>query len=792
MPSLDLFSLVLGFLLGIISLFLANRMRGLLPKREPPHTKKNKTNNREIQYESKLRKFLLRKVQGLHIAAHICPLSDIYIPQNLISSPIHAHFADDSEEEPVFFRNHPSLTDVPELSIGYPLPQLTLSQALSGGQNIAIMGKIGSGKTTALANLVIEILESRCGQSEFNSYLPIYFHTGDFNFLGDPTDFLGKLAGSINNQYPDLKTPDILNILQKYNSQSRLLVLIDGLDELRPQNFDTAVKMLQTIHNEYPNIRMVTTCGLYYTGDLHRAGFAALPIRPPDRADYLHLLLCWRQVWNELLPRELETSEINESFVITELWLKQEAPLPSFFEMTLVVLSAFSHDRIPNNRPIIPYLQHQTEGITSIDTLVTIAEQMADKGFQGVQLSDLVDRLSIALPADRTSSSTTVTTEDLAKKLINNDLLTQRGNFYQFSNPSIFCQLLSFSPVYKKNTDWKFLQRSPMENQITQVAEIDENYLLSWLNRDGHFYQHNIALVLDHLVNRQYKKIDLSVVFPKLVNLIVADETPLSIKIKLTAIIYYTNKTIFSQLLTRLEKHPSPNCRKICAYFYGFDHIKAHQEYIIDCTNDRDSSVRLFGYMALINRFDTNSKNLLTELLQNSFDKSGQIVAELLAQDYEKGHEMLKEYSGDDHPSCRRNVIYGLRLIQEDWADKLLNKINADDHVWMVRDAAAHALEKKWDPLQYSPQVPRSPAEDPQLVKIAGNHGQGIPVTTYPYELLNNLLQTDSYEEMLIAIQYLIASPNQDTFELIATKTKSDNPIREIACQALIEVGLRG
>jgi len=791
-PSLDLFSLVLGFLLGIISLFLVYRIRGLLPKREPSGMRKNRKTNREVQYELLLRKFLLRKVQGLHIASNICPLSDIYIPQKLISSPLHAHCTDDLEEEPVFFRNHLSLTDVPELSTGYPLPQLTLRQALSGGQNIAIMGKIGSGKTTALANLVIEILESRCGQSEFNSYLPIYIHAGDINILGDPADFLGKLAGSINHQYPALKIPDILNILQKYHSQSRLLVLFDGLDELRPQNFDAAVRMLQIIRNEYPNIRMVTTCGPYYTGDLYRAGFTALPIRPPDHADYLQLLLHWRQVWNELLTRELETSEINESSMITELWLKQEAPLPSFFEMTLIVLSALSHDHVPNKKPIIPYLQHKTEGITSIDTLVTIAEQMADKNFQGMQLSDLVDRLSIALPPGRTSSSTTLTTEDLAKKLIKNNLFINRGGFYQFTNPSILCHLLSFSNVYKKNTDLIFLLRSPMENQITQLAEIDDDYLLSWLNSNDFIYQRNIPIVLDHLINRQNKNTDLSTVFPRLVNLIVAKEIPLSIKIKIAAIIYYANQAIFSQLLTKLEKHPSPDCRKLCAFFYGFDQNKTHQEYIINCTNDQDFSVRNFGYMALINRFDANSENLLAELLQNGYDKSGQIVAELLAQNYEKGHDMLKKFSENDHPSCRRNVIYGLRLLQEDWADKLLNKINTEDKVWMVRDAAAHALEKKWDPLLYSPRLPCSPAEDPQLLKFAGDHGQGIPVKTYPYELLKDLLQTGSYEKMLIAIQYLIASPNKDTFELIATKSKSDNPVREIACQALIEVGLRG
>jgi len=197
-----IYSLLIGLLLGILLAFLVFVLKKLIKK---PLKVSFKKDDHVIGVETTLRKLLLRDFESMHLSPDICRLSDIYVTQKLISNPIYLNTQVDLDDIPVAFLDPLSFSDIPELSDNYPLPLIKLSEALSGGQKIVIKGHIGSGKTTALANLAIEILEGRCDLKFLIEYLPIYVHAQDMFGMSAEHGLQTNMFNLIGQKYSKIK-----------------------------------------------------------------------------------------------------------------------------------------------------------------------------------------------------------------------------------------------------------------------------------------------------------------------------------------------------------------------------------------------------------------------------------------------------------------------------------------------------------------------------------------------------------------------------------------------------------
>lgn len=743
---------------------------------------KPKTNPNAIDHE--LRKYLLGKLQNQHLGADLCSLSDIFVDQQLYSHPLNANANELQEDEPLFFREALSISDVPELALEFPLPKISLEQALSGGCNIAISGGIGTGKTSNVAQFGVNILEKRCNNPIFHDYLPIFIHS--LNFIsGNPSSLIELLAQLFLNEGINYSIPEISKLIVDYLDRNKLCLLIDGLDELNKTEFESVVKQLEQIHREHPQILMVTTCGPYYTGGLETAGFRVLPIIPPGKAEKQKALTLWLLAWEKISAGIHGNNSGKRDSKLTQLWINQAIIRPSFSEITFMILAALYHDVIPNNQPIIPYLRRKTikdfDGLI-IENLITAIS--SSKTFH-IHKIDFINHLSSL------TNFNTLKTENLSDFQLNIGLLSSHGDQLRFSNPSIACYLLSISQKYVPTKDINLLSHSPIDNLITLYSDKDQSYILDWMSLINQHDNRTTSMILNHLFFSSNPSSGLDALFPRLIKLIVATTTPLSTKIKLSAIIYYANPAIFSQLLSKLETLAGSDFQKICAFFYSFYPINDHLPFFAEILGRKDESVMLYAIRSLLASSSETAYQFIIDFFRSNPESVGRNISELCSQFPDTGYQLLKEILKEENSTLRRFAPYGLRLINNDWADQTLRDLSINDNAWMIRDFAAQALHNKIKPEVYVPQRLSPLAENSTILKAANRLGLDVPSSGNPMTMLSNILEHGLFNEKIAALTYLLVNPNEESIRKIITLTSNENPLSEIASRALYEISLR-
>lgn len=785
LKSVDQISIILGLVSGIVVAVLILKYFPLILSKLKKTKKIPKPHTKDLTATDHfLRKHLLKKAQIQHLAPELCSLKDIYIKQFLYSHPLHANAAMLHEDEPIFFRDALSILDVPELACELPIPKVSLSQALSGGCNIVIAGGIGTGKTTCLANLATEILEKRCDDPNLNNYLPLFCHIAHlFQYSNLP--LLESISRCLFDEGVDLAPPEIAKALGDYQNHSNLLLLIDGLDELQPLEFYAAVKWLQRIHQENSQVKLVTTCGAYFTGGLESAGFCVLPIIPPGQDEFRNALSAWLRIWERIKPVELSNQQQTFESDFIQLWMNQENYRPTYSDITFSILSVLFHDYVDGNQPFLPYVLRKTGNKLSSNSLVQLAQLLSNNGSYSARLQDTSRLLSTL-----SGSHASISSENI-NLLLHSGLLTQHAELLRFTNPSVLAHLLAISESFHLNKEIAELAHSPVDNLVTLYSTDDAEYIVKWLDAIDPLDIRSLAITLSHLFSNSLSPSSISSTYPKLAKYLVSEQLPLSTKIKFAAIINYANPAIFSQLLSKLETLPGKDCRRLCAFFYGFLPLAPHESFVIDTLGHSQPSVSMFGFLALLISSDSNASKLLLDIIHSDTERYGRVISELCSQYPVTGQQIIRELSSMENTTLRRFSLYGLRLIDAEWADKLLNEISRNDKAWIIRDAAVQAIHNKHKPEIYAPQQLSHIADNPLIITAASKSSVGIPRKAYPYELLLDLLDKGTFNEAIQSMQYLVTNANEAVIAKLKWLNSFDNPLREIATRALFEISLR-
>ena len=142
----------------------------------------------------------------------------------------------------------------------------------------------------------------------------------------------------------------------------------------------------------------------------------------------------------------------------------------------------------------------------------------------------------------------------------------------------------------------------------------------------------------------------------------------------------------------------------------------------------------------------------------------------------------------------RRATAYGLGRVDEPWALEILGQMQVQDDQWIVRTAAADALDGKAAPAD--PRVPRPltpPPETPWLIEFAGKQGLGIAPGVPATDILLTALRNGTIEERLAALNYLKRSPTEGVTKALYESIHSeDAELREAAYQTLWELASGG
>jgi HEAT repeat protein len=161
-------------------------------------------------------------------------------------------------------------------------------------------------------------------------------------------------------------------------------------------------------------------------------------------------------------------------------------------------------------------------------------------------------------------------------------------------------------------------------------------------------------------------------------------------------------------------------------------------------------------------------------------------AAEALAIHPDEGYEMIKEAATLDELLTRRAAVFGLARVPEKWAAELLQTMQLEDQQWVVRGAAAEALEKRQSPPFRIDPPPEEISQIPWLMSFASRAGLGLAPGRAALEMLRRALNQGNPDEQIAALQTMgwVARGELD-LELKKALTSSEPHLRDAAYEAL-------
>ncbi len=146
--AIDQISFWIGFIAGAIGLWLIGKLIPGLPDLVRSIRSRSGGTRASIipNNAERLRQETLRYVQGIHLASALFALDEILIEPRILAPPPPIQPGEENPPSDIFSQTIPYLPDWPELAARYSAHTLILSEALSAGANLILIGGPGSGE----------------------------------------------------------------------------------------------------------------------------------------------------------------------------------------------------------------------------------------------------------------------------------------------------------------------------------------------------------------------------------------------------------------------------------------------------------------------------------------------------------------------------------------------------------------------------------------------------------------------------------------------------------------------
>jgi HEAT repeat protein/energy-coupling factor transporter ATP-binding protein EcfA2 len=795
---IDRLSFWIGFFSGILFAWFIVNLRRVLPRliRFIKERIRLAKENLEAGTEIRFRRDVLRHVQKQHLAAPLFSLEEVIIQPFLQVPPIQAHVMSEMVSHDLIQQSMPYLPDWPEFRANFSGPVFTLAEALQKDANILLIGQPGSGKTTALAHLAALIAQKRPETGVISSLLPIPVHASDLNLhkeeLSDP---LAAILEGLSTYVSPMTMSGLLNFLRPVMRNGECLVMIDGLDELPPEDIDITTKFLDLLLNTYPKIRIVAAAAPDYYGKL-----TTLELYPVSMAVWTNQqMAAFIHQWGELWERFIKVEGIDQvDAYLLENWLSGGDSFTTPLEKTLNVWAAFAGDVLgpdprdsieahlrrmavnsPRTLPVMEIIA--ASAVKELKSVFTIRE--AEKW---IQESGITDRHSPTenLPEDEVSDeevpdSTETQQDDESKKADNKGGLRGALISERLLSESINTGLI----IEKKNGRLSFyhpviaaflaagglIRDGGIDSLLEQPEWAGKNLTLQLLSSKIDLNQHALPLLNEnhdpilHNQNAAWRCLRYSsksdrwrsTVLKKLASIVQDPSNATGIRLRAISALASTRDPGVNTFFRQILSHPEPSVRKAGALGCGLvkDH-KATAELSI-LIDDLSSEVGWAAIQGLNAIGTTAAIDEIKNALFTGSDEMRRAAAEALSTHEEAGHSILEHGSQMDDMLVRKAVVYGLARVNKLWAREILEAMQLEDGQWLVRNAASEALEALSEPDLHIPQPMPILSEAPWLIVFAGKMGIGVAPGKPAFNLVLQALDKGDPLEQLAALDYL-------------------------------------
>jgi HEAT repeat protein len=799
--------------------------------------------------EARFKNDTLRYAQGMHLAAPLFSLDEILVKPRLLTPAFDFQQEDLTLDSDQAGPGIPYLPDWPALAASYHEPEISLPESLNGGSNLVLVGAPGAGKTTALAYLASIILRQNDEAGALRNFLPLLIHVGDLvltpGLPGDPLDIL-VAAASVHAS--PLTLPRLKIVLLTELENGKLLLLLDGLDELPNDPVEQVVDYLTYLKSRYPSLRLVAAASLDYFDGLTNLGCVPVALAAWDDERKAQFIQGWGELWKRYIDHRPHEGQESYDDLLINNWLPDLLTNCNPLEVTLKVWAAYAEDasgptnldaievyleritsRIPKARPVLEKLAFQM----IVDRTPVVEARAADQWMP--ELTQQVLAEAEEAPTDQpeelpfgpgieldqdgnpviNSEQETETSAEKKEpgKAPSRPALSLQRVLSDLASSGVLCsrkdqRVSFFHPVILGYLAGKAISSSGdfhcLEDQVNWTgARLALRYCLAWndvgkliipmlnVKSDPLYRQilHAGGFLVDALPSAPWRH----QVMHRLAIILQNELFSFALRARALCALVYSGDpgvaTLFRQLLVSQQE----SNRKLAVFGAGMLRDAKSVPDLIALLDDQETTIQLAAVSALAAIRTKPAMEAILQLIKVGSEELRKAAAEVLAGFPEEGYPVLKEGSTDEDLLVRRAVVYGLVRVNQPWASELLQKMQIEDGQWVVRSAATQAIEEMQGQNKHAPRPLPPLNETPWLISYAGKQGMGISPGKSAQNILRQALINGDLEERAAVLNYLAINPDPGVIpQLYEIIYGSKGSLKEAAYNALWHLAATG
>ncbi|HNB40403.1 MAG TPA: HEAT repeat domain-containing protein [Anaerolineales bacterium] len=814
---------VIWFLIGRARPMLAELREGLKEQREQAQTRKASS------VEENHRRLTLRRAQGMHLAAQLFALDEILQEPTVITPPAPVEPGGAARFEDVVTQTLPYMPAWPEVAAIYQPHTLTLPQALAGDTNLVIIGQPGTGKTVALAHLASLAANRSEKLGALQSFVPFHFHVADLNLpIQDPKNILNVISDAAAENAPMFDVGKIPTFVQSVFRSGEVLLLVDGYDEITPDEQTLVAEFFKLLLKAHPKTRIVTTGAPEYLDGLIPLGFVPLSLCTWTEKGNQEFVDQWGELWSRTVAMEAwaQTGPEQVDPLLINSWLGSASLNLSPLELTLKIWGAYAGDSLGPNilDTIATHIRRIAPANTPLAALETLAMQVvvsATPVFDPRKAREWVKSFEVAeeTPEGETAQSpegeaqpsedakskkgkkvekvATPNTGLLGKMTESGLLVSYPNNRMRFIH-SVLAGYLAGHALTNYNAEETLLNQPDWSGKYLTMRFIaahgDASRLVQAMLEFSRLPMHRPLFAAARWLRDAPKNAPWrGKMFGTLAAILQTEGIPLSLRGQAMAAFVYSNDASAATLFRQFATSSSFELIHLAILGLGAVRDTKSLKILEGALNAPSLAVKRAACMALAAINTNESLEIAAHALLNGEEDVRRAAGEALANDPKEGHAMLRDGITINDILLRRAVIYGLGRVREEWATDLLKKVQIEDEQWVVRNAATEVLDMQAQSYAYAPMKPKAPHETPWLIEFAAKKGVGVSPGVPATDILLVALKDENPETRLAAIQFLKYTPQEIVLkQLYEAMYKDDPELREATFNILWELGAAG
>jgi len=825
----DRTSFWLGFLAATLLWWLVSRFRPQLSRLLHRFLEQAKVSRVERSQSDEIRigNDVLRKAQGWHLAAPLFSLDEIITPVRLLAPAPPPYAYEPPPSSDITDWAIPYTPDDPEFASSYNAPQIEASEALSGGANLVLIGAPGSGKTVALAHLACQLIRKPPSKGTLPKLVPILIHVGELDLpLREGMDAEGVLYQAVVGSITSVSSKRLPGVYQTLLKQARLLLLLDGLDELSPPQMEQTSQFLKSLLEKYPSLRAVVTAHPGNLGGLTALGFHPVAMANWSKAQRAILISRWSELWDRYIAESAAKAASADPLLLVG-WLLNNSSQLTPLELTLKIWAAFAGDalgpgalagieaylrRMLANQPAKNRLglEHLAAQMAlSMEPLV--GRRLAERWLGGAIASETI-QLAETQPieaAEGLSEEEKIRQEKIRAGGALPDLLAcglvvaRAGERISIAHPLLAAYLASQRLASQRlagqlaaQPDWCIRATG-----LKYLAILDSR--AEWMNEflkaeNNQLLQYNLIQAGRWLQNAPEGLPWIPQVMRGLALCVQKAQLPIHLRARAISALTLSNDSNIPQLLRQFLGDQQAVIRQLAALALGYLRDTKSVEALIKLIgdtrfSDNSPGVSRAALLALVAIGNRDGLEAVAYTMLHADDDLRRAAAEALANDPEEGYPALQEGSAVEDAAVRRAVVFGLGRLGLPWATEILRKMSAEDSQWFVQDAAIQALQTVENPHPRIPKPLLPLPQTPWLIAFAAERGMGVAPGRPAYEMLRRALKEGNPDQKMAALYYLGLSADLTAIPSIyQLYSSSQGELRETAFTAIWNMALCG